>query len=132
MKYILIIIAFPVLIGEQCSKRKDKSKAPVNQVETTGSEQSKDSIPPCVTQKIEAIKKESKWNPTAQVDEYIYNDKHVYLFSSNCCDQFNILYDDSCNSICAPSGGITGHGDQKCNDFFKAARYVKLVWKDPR
>ena len=115
MKFILIIMTFPMLIAGECSKKKGENI-----------------VPACVWQKIETIKKEPKWNPPAQMDEYIYNGKHVFLFSSNCCDQYNMLYDENCKTICAPSGGIAGHGDQKCVDFFNTAKYVKLVWKDPR
>ena len=82
--------------------------------------------------RIEEIKKEPKWNPPAQVDEYSYNGKSVFLFSSNCCDQYNMLYNENCETICAPSGGLTGKGDNKCSDFFNTAKYVKLVWKDSR
>ncbi|MEI9946958.1 MAG: hypothetical protein WDN26_22400 [Chitinophagaceae bacterium] len=112
MKYLLLVLAIP-LLSEQCTK-------------------SKNGIPDCIQQKINEIKAEPKWNPPAQVDEYIYNKKHVYLFSSNCCDQFNIAYDENCNAICAPSGGIAGQGDRKCADFNKEAKYVRLVWKDER
>lgn len=65
-----------------------------------------------------------------QIDEYIYNGKAVYLFTAPCCDQFNVLYNDSCKKICSPSGGITGKGDGKCDDFSKTARHVKLIWKE--
>ena len=55
-----------------------------------------------------------------------------FLFSSNCCDQYNVAYDENCKAICAPSGGIAGSGDRKCLDFSSTAKFVKLVWKDPR
>ena len=89
-------------------------------------------IPSCIQAKIEEIKRQPRWNPPAQVEEYLYKGKRVFLFSSNCCDQFNPLYDDQCNYICAPSGGITGKGDRKCEDFQQQAQYVRLVWKDER
>jgi len=86
----------------------------------------------CIQQKIDSIKVQPRWNPPAQVDEYIYNRKRVYLFSSDCCDQYNTLYDEACNYICAPSGGFTGRGDGRCTDFKTAAQFVRTVWKDPR
>jgi hypothetical protein len=131
MKYILIMMIFPALISGQCANHKN-STSPLQEESPVKEEQFKDSIPSCVRQKIEDIKKEPKWNPAAQVDEYIYKDKHVFFFSADCCDQFNMLYSDSCNVLCAPSGGIAGQGDMKCVDFSKTAKYVKLVWKDPR
>jgi len=86
----------------------------------------------CIQQKIDSIKKQPRWNPPATVNEYIYKGKTVYLFSSNCCDQYNIVYNNQCNYICAPSGGYTGKGDFKCEDFNASAMHVRLVWKDER
>jgi hypothetical protein len=113
MKYPLLMLSLPFLLAWQCNKHAG-------------------GIPSCVQQKIDQIKTQHKWNPPAEVNEYIYQGKHVYLFSADCCDQFNELFDSSCNYICAPSGGITGKGDMKCTDFSATARFVKLVWKDPR
>ncbi len=94
--------------------------------------QSTGNIPSCIQQKINEIKAQQKWNPPAEVHEYIYNNKSVYLFSSDCCDQYNTLVDAECNYICAPSGGLTGSGDMKCIDFSEKATHVKMVWKDVR
>ena len=91
-----------------------------------------ESIPACIQQKIDQIKKEPKWNPPAEVHEYIYEGKGVFYFSSNCCDQYNVVYDENCNYVCAPSGGYTGKGDNKCPDFNDKAKEVRLIWKDDR
>lgn len=88
--------------------------------------------PKCVQQLIDSIKAQPRWNPPAQVDEYLYKGKRVFAFSSNCCDQYNPVYDENCNYICAPSGGMTGKGDRKCEDFATEAKHVRLVWKDER
>jgi hypothetical protein len=65
-----------------------------------------------------------------KINQYRYNSKTVYLFSSRrCCDDFNYLYDENCNRLCAPSGGITGRGDNKCPDFAQNAQLVRLVWE---
>ena len=86
----------------------------------------------CINNKIAKIKAQKKWNPPAQVDEYLYQGKRVYLFSSDCCDQYNYLYDENCKLICEPSGGITGQGDGNCANFSNEAQHIKLVWKDNR
>lgn len=88
--------------------------------------------PSCIEAKIASLKAKSKQNPPAQVEEYLYNGKKVYLFNSPCCDQYNQLYDENCNILCAPSGGFTGKGDGKCPDFSSAAQYLRIVWKDGR
>ena len=114
MKSILLVLfSSSVLIFNRCNKETNE-------------------IPSCISQKIEAIKAQPKWNPPAEVNEYLYNGKKVFLFSSNCCDQYNELFDENCNYICAPSGGFTGAGDGKCKDFNTVAKQVKLIWKDSR
>lgn len=90
------------------------------------------SIPDCIQQKINQIKKEPRWNPPAEVRVYEYRGKTVYYFSSNCCDQHNIVVDENCNYICAPSGGISGKGDGTCTDFLANAKELGLAWKDSR
>jgi hypothetical protein len=89
-------------------------------------------IPACVQQRIDDIKKQPLWNPPATVTEYRYEGRRVFLFSSNCCDQYNQVLDENCNYLCAPTGGITGKGDRKCTDFGDKAELIKVVWKDER
>ena len=118
MKYILLLLSLPAFMQDGCKKK-------------TGNG-SQAGIPVCIQQRIDSIKREPKWNPPAQVDEYSYDGKTVYLFSSNCCDQYNIVVDSACRYICAPTGGFSGRGDGKCADFEKNAKHNKLIWKDPR
>ncbi len=89
-------------------------------------------VPPCILDKIEAIEQQPKFNPPATVYRYRYEDKYVYLFSSDCCDQYNYLYDKDCNVICAPSGGYIGRGDGRCSNFKEMASDETLIWKDTR
>ncbi len=89
-------------------------------------------IPACIQQKIDSIKKEEKWNPPAQVEEYEYVGRKVYLVSAPCCDFYTAAIDANCNYVCAPSGGITGKGDRKCIDFTEKARFIRAIWKDER
>ncbi|MDQ3682959.1 MAG: hypothetical protein M3352_07795 [Bacteroidota bacterium] len=112
--YITVALIFLLFSIQQCSKVKSLD------------------IPACLQKKINEIKKAPKWNPPASVNEYMYNGKTVYLFSSDCCDQYNMIYDSDCNYVCAPSGGITGKGDGKCEDFNPLAKHIRLVWKDER
>lgn len=89
----------------------------------------KDAIPACLQEQINEIEKKTFPNPPVQIDEYEYQGKKVFLFTADCCDQYNTLYNSDCKSICAPSGGFTGRGDGKCSDFDSTAKHVKLVWK---
>ena len=88
--------------------------------------------PACIQQRIEQIKQQPVWNPAAEINQYTFNGKTVYLISADCCDQYSQLVDENCNSVCAPSGGISGNGDGKCAGFSQKARLVRLVWKDER
>lgn len=92
----------------------------------------KESLPACVQQRIDEIKKQPPWNPRAEVYEYEYNGIRVYYITSDCCDNYNTLIDNNCNYLCSPSGGITGKGDGKCPDFQANAKMIRLVWKDER
>ena len=115
MKAMLIALTLISVSTQNCSKKKEAADIPVS-----------------IQQKIAEIKAQPKWNPPAKVEEYNYNGKRVFVFSANCCDQFHQAFDENCNYICAPSGGITGKGDRKCEDFREKAQLVKVVWKDER
>ena len=113
MKLILFIIPILTLLTDSCRK-------------------SKMMLPSCIEQKIEEIKAQPKWNPAAEINEYLYRGQHVYLITADCCDQYIMIYDGSCTPLCAPAGGYAGKGDGKCPDFYKEATHLKLVWKDQR
>ena len=89
-------------------------------------------IPACIQKKIDSIKQQPVWNPPAEVYEYTYQERTVFLFSADCCDRPSMAVDQNCNYVCAPSGGFTGKGDRKCLDFFEKAKMVRSVWKDER
>lgn len=115
MKVLTLIAALLTTAAQQCTKKTADA-----------------ALPTCIQQKIDSIKAQPKWNPPAEVWEYTYNGKTVYLFSADCCDQYTTAYDRDCNYICAPSGGLAGRGDRKCEDFSAVAKQVRLVWKDNR
>lgn len=88
-------------------------------------------VPNCIEKKIKSILNEPVRNPSAQVWKWQDDVNTYYYITSDCCDQFNYLYDDKCNVVCAPDGGFTGGGDGNCPTF--QGQLVKtLVWEDPR
>lgn len=89
-------------------------------------------VPICIQQKMDSIKQQPVWNPPAEIHEYNYAGRKVYVISARCCDFFTIVVDSNCNYVCAPSGGFTGKGDRKCVDFSEKAKLIRLVWKDER
>ncbi len=88
-------------------------------------------VPSCIEKKIEDIKQEEVRNPPAQVWKWEIDEQTYYYITSDCCDQYNYLYDDNCIVVCAPDGGITGTGDGKCPDFNGQIEKT-LVWEDNR
>jgi len=87
--------------------------------------------PQCILDAIEAIKERSVTNPPTKVEEWKIDDAIYYYITADCCDQYNYLYDLSCNIVCAPDGGFTGYGDGNCPDFIGEIEKT-LVWKDSR
>jgi len=85
----------------------------------------------CIKQKIKDLQKEEVHNPPASVWEWKVDGETYYYITSDCCDQYNYLYDDNCNEICAPDGGITGTGDGNCPDFTVEIEKT-LIWEDDR
>jgi hypothetical protein len=127
MKYILTLLLIPLFSGSECGKHKVKTGESY--------QQDLDTLPPgmplCIKKIINNGNKQSPPDVPLEINEYLYQGKKVYLFSAPCCDQFNMLYDENCNVLCAPSGGFTGRGDGKCRDFDSTAKLVKLIWKIP-
>jgi hypothetical protein len=79
-------------------------------------------IPECVKNGIKSKNPIEVWD--RKVDGKTY-----YYFESQCCDQFNVLYDEKCHVICAPNGGITGSGDGNCPEFIGEIEKT-LVWEN--
>jgi hypothetical protein len=131
MKTIGLVLLFTMLASETCEKKEKKTETVSSGAKDIDKEVT-DLIPRCIQAKIDSIKKEPRYNPPAEVMEYDYKGRRVFLFTSDCCDNYNSLFDESCNYICAPTGGFSGKGDMKCNDFGEIAKLVKLVWKDDR
>lgn len=88
-------------------------------------------VPLCIEKEIKAIKKEEVRNPPAKVWKWEINGQTFYYITSDCCDQFNYLYDEDCNIVCAPDGGFSGMGDGNCPKFMGPIKQT-LVWEDDR
>ena len=88
--------------------------------------------PECVVQKVNEISQEDVWNPPARVYSYFYGGKKVYFIPQRCCDIPSQLFDENCNTLCAPDGGFSGKGDGACPDFFSSRTGEQLIWEDKR
>ena len=87
--------------------------------------------PICIENKIEEIIDNEASNPPTQVWKWEVDNQIYYYITSDCCDQFNYLYTENCDILCAPDGGITGNGDGNCPDFTSALKKT-LIWEDKR
>lgn len=96
------------------------------------SELTTNDIPGWVLNKITEFQNEPAGNPPQSIWEYTYRNQKVYYIPPQCCDQFSFLYDINGNLICAPDGGFTGRGDERCTDFFELRKDEKLIWQDKR
>ena len=91
-----------------------------------------DGTPRCIQKKIREIKSDPVTNPASSIWKYDYHGQTVYYIPPRCCDIESQLYDDNCNQICSPDGGISGGGDGKCADFFDDRTNEQLIWQDDR
>lgn len=106
---ILILILISTLLNT-CSKNGEKNE-----------------IPFCINNLIK--ERNQTDNCLDKVYKYQYKGQTVYLFTSDCPDFFQDLYNEKCILICRPSGGISGDGDGKCKDFYTEATDEEIVWQ---
>lgn len=121
MKKAFLLLGFPFLLAGKCGADKEKKQEQGNGENAA--------VPACVQKLNDDAGKETPPTTPIKVEEYTYNGKKVYLFTADCCDFYNIAYDENCTRLCAPSGGFTGGGDGKCRDFDSLAKPVKIIWK---
>ena len=87
--------------------------------------------PMCIKDKIEVIMAAKVNNPPTQIWKWEADGEIYYYITSNCCDQYNNLFNGKCELVCAPDGGITGNGDGNCPIF--THKIVKIfIWEDKR
>lgn len=97
-----------------------------------GTVTSPSTLPGWLTELISRFDSAPVGNPPQSVYRFQYKGQTVYYVPPQCCDQFSTLYDVNGRVLCAPDGGITGHGDGKCPDFFQRRTDGALVWQDAR
>ena len=67
--------------------------------------------------------------PLFKIDKWEVDGKVFYEIDyDNCSDCFLELYDENCDYVCAPSGGIAGGGDGNCPTW-NGTIIKTLVWK---
>ncbi len=91
-----------------------------------------DKLPDCIETKINLFKSQPKGNPPRSIIQYTYKEKRVFYIPAQCCDQYSELFDETCNLLGHPDGGIIGKGDGKLPDFSTEAKDQQVIWKDDR
>lgn len=84
--------------------------------------------PDCIIEKISNIRSEYP-DSKAYAWELTFNSKYVYYISPRFEDDLGSVYDQYCNLLCHPDGGISGNGDGSCPDFFDQAKFVRTIWE---
>jgi hypothetical protein len=113
MKALAAVIVLGFLFMGKCN---DSNEAP---------------IPPCILEKIETIKSEHVWSPAAKVWRITTADHKIfYYIPTHCCDFYSELYDERCNLLCNPDGGLAGKGNGVCPEYQE--KETKLIWQDDR
>lgn len=66
------------------------------------------------------------------IDRYTWNGADYFHVDHGCCDQYLEVYKaDTCELVCAPSGGIDGRGDGRCPSFYDEAVDQGTVYPAP-
>ncbi len=63
-----------------------------------------------------------------RADKYYFNNQYVYLLTYDGADMKENLYNENCELICSPAGGISGLGDGICPTFYEEAKFVTNIW----
>lgn len=79
---------------------------------------------------IEQLKQKPKQTPAAEVVQYTYQSRTVYLVTGG--TGFSYLFDACGNVLCAATLGPSNTGDGRCTDFATAATDPVVLWRDPR
>ena len=74
----------------------------------------------------EWVKNQIATSGIEEVSVCLYKNKISYLIVPGGWDMYIELYNDNGKTLCAPSGGISGDGDEKCSDFL--VNTCQIIW----
>ena len=64
-----------------------------------------------------------------EVREARWDGDLYYVYTSDCCDRFDVLvHAATCEIECFPSGGISGNGDGSCPAFSIESEDLGAIW----
>ncbi len=90
-----------------------------------------DTMPVCMNDKIAEWEKVDCSASGANIEEYYFQNKIVFVFNSYICgsDFPSTVVDNNCNEI-GYLGGYVGNGMINGVDFYKNAIYIKEMWRN--
>lgn len=88
-------------------------------------------VPACIQTIIQQNGRFDSHPSVVAVTRYKYQHRYVYFTQSDCCDFPNLLYGNTCQTLCSPNGGWSG-GDGRCADFFQQATEKTEIWQKTR
>lgn len=88
------------------------------------------STPKCIKKEIKDLNKSSISCEDYEVEEYIFQEKTVFVFSPGTCgdDLAVAVLDSDCNYL-GSLGGLAGNKTINGEDFFSNAIFIKTIWK---
>jgi hypothetical protein len=81
---------------------------------------------------ISRLQAEPAQTPARSILRFDWQGRTLYYVPAPCCDQYNEIYDAQGQRLCAPDGGFTGRGDQRCPEIVVDRERLQPVWTDPR
>lgn len=86
-------------------------------------------VPSCVEDDIRDFERgKADFEDAVSIWQWKVDGNTYYYYTYGCCDQYNNLYDEDCNFVCAPDGGFGGGGDGNC-PIFVGDITKTLVWE---
>lgn len=82
----------------------------------------------------EAAQDEFVYDPMPSRDiiavyRFVDGEDIYYEIELGCCDHFTELYNQNCELVCSPRGGITGGGAGDCPTWVDTLGEGELIWK---
>jgi hypothetical protein len=84
--------------------------------------------PACIRKKIRAYETLEHIDKPLSISRWEVDGKTYYTIRPDCCDAFNEVWDEHCNYVCAPSGGISGQGDGNCPTWTEEGT-TTVIWE---
>ena len=128
---VFIAVVVPVL-ASSCAKPVAIPAMPAPVPEDPAAPPVDPSLPIWLRERIAGYQQSTFRSSPLRVMKFKHGWQTYYYFSGLCCEQLNPITDDDGDYVCAPTGGWTGDGDNKCPKSFPDEEGMTTVWEDSR